>query len=183
LSRNLILWNAKNFIILRLLSVLQLDRNGREMCHFLENGKPAAYWNLVKYFVHGAIFSLLQFALTWVWVFAFVARFSIGWIEFVIEVGLLFLVIGFLNTLVTDVLWFAVKTGFWSLLGHGFVLYGVLSILDGLIVFIPSHLFPRIATTVVTRVIVSFPYGFVGKGVAGLWEETPPQGRASQRLS
>lgn len=68
-------------------------------------------------------------------------------------------------------------------LGHGFVLLGVLSILDGFIVFIPSHVFPGTATTVVTRVIVSFLYGFVGKGVAGLWEETPPQIRASQRLS
>jgi hypothetical protein len=150
----------------------------------LENSKPATYWNIVKYFMHGAIFSLLQFVLTGIWAFAFIALFGIGWaIGFVIGVGLLFLVVGFVNAFMTDLLWFAVKTDFWSLLGHGFVFFGVLAILDGFIVSIPSHVFPGMATTLVTRVIVSFLYGFVGKGVAGLWEETPPQGRGPQRLS
>lgn len=146
----------------------------------MENSKPAAYWNIVKYFMHGAIFSLLLFVLTGVWAFALIALVSIGWIiGFVIGLGLLFLVAGFLNAFVTDLLWFAVKTGFWSLLGHGFVLLVVLAILDGLIVVIPSHVFPGMATIVVTRFVVSFMYGFVGKGIAGLWEEKPTQGKAA----
>lgn len=146
----------------------------------MENSNPAAYWSIVKYFMHGAIFSLLLFVLTGVWAFALIALVSIGWIiGFVIGLGLLFLVAGFLNAFVTDLLWFAVKTGFWRLLGHGFVLLVVLAILDCLIVVTPSHVFPGMATIVVTLFVVSFLYGFVGKGIAGLWEEKPTQGKAA----
>lgn len=96
-----------------------------------------------------------------------------SFIGLIIGLGLLILVIGFVNYVITSWLWFPVKSGFWDLLLHGFVLLIVLLIVNGIFVLAPSLAFPGIATTVVTFIIGSFIDGFVAKKVAGWWETVP----------
>ena len=71
--------------------------------------------DLPRYFVHGIAFSMLFFVLAIVWVFAFAVLSFIGAvIGLVIGIVLLFLLVGFANSVVTSVLWFKVKFGLWD---------------------------------------------------------------------
>lgn len=133
--------------------------------------KDLNWKNLAKYFVHGIVFSILFLILTLAWVFVLVLLTAIGFIiGLIIGFGLLLLIVGFLNSGITSLLWFEVKTSFWDLFFHGLVLLIVLLILDVIIVTLPSLAIPGTATRVVTLVISSFLYGFVAKKVDGWWE-------------
>ena len=127
--------------------------------------------NLLKYFVHGMAFSTLFFVLTIAW--AFVLAFLVGAgaiIGFIIGLVVLFLMVGFLNSVITSYLWFKVKFGFWDFLFHGVVLFVTLLILN-VIVTVPTLVSPGIATTVITFIIATFLEGFVAKKLAGWWQE------------
>jgi ABC-type dipeptide/oligopeptide/nickel transport system permease component len=127
--------------------------------------------DLPRYFVHGIAFSTLFFVLAIVWVSALAFLTVIGAIiGFIIGLVLLFLVVGFANSLVTSFLWFKVKFGFWDFLFHGFVLFVTLLIIN-LILTVPTLVSPGIATTVVTYIIATFVEGFVAKKLAGWWQE------------
>lgn len=130
--------------------------------------------NLAKYFVHGIAFSLLFTILAIAWVFILLILISLGWlIGFIIGLGILILIIGGLNSFLTDLLWFPVITSFWSIVGHGILLFIALAIANAVFVLAPSLVFPGIATQIVTFIIGSFVDGFVAKKIAGLWEEEP----------
>ncbi len=128
--------------------------------------------NLAKYFTHGITFSMLFLILGIVWVFVFaflvIAGFIIG---LIIGIGVLFLIVGSINSIITDFLWFSVKTSFWDTLFHGLVLFIILLIVNGIFVTVPSLVFPGIATTLITLVIATFLNGFVGKKVAEWWKQ------------
>jgi len=127
---------------------------------------------LAKYFVHGLAFSLLFTVLTILWIFGLLVLIVLGsWIGLIIGLGILMLIIGGLNTLITTFLWFPVKMAFWSLLGHGIVLFILLLIVNSIALLLPSIAFPRIETAVVTFILGSLIDGFVCKQVARLWEE------------
>lgn len=126
--------------------------------------------DLAKYFIHGIAFSILFLILTIAWVFILVVLVSFGFIIGLIAgVGLLFLIIGDLNSVITTHLWFGVKTSFWDLFFHGLVLFIILLVVNGIFVTVPSLVFPGIATTVVTLIITTFIDGFVAKKVAEWW--------------
>lgn len=130
--------------------------------------------NILKYFAHGIVFSILFIILGFVWAFLFVTLVVVGLIiGLIIGIGLLILIVGFINALIASFLWFPVKISFWSLLGHGLLLFIVLLPIDIIIVAIPNYAFPGITTEVVTRIILAFLYGFIGKKIAGFWEEVP----------
>lgn len=132
--------------------------------------------NLMKYFVHGIAYSILFLILEIVWVFIFAILVAIGWIiGLIIGFGLLLLIIGFVNSVITSWLWFPVKMSFWSTLSHGFVLFIALLFVNGVVVIVPYLFFPELVTTVVTFIVGSFLSGFVGKKVAGWWRETAPE--------
>jgi len=65
-----------------------------------------------------------------------------------------------------------VRTSFWSILGHGFVLL----IVNGIFVMIPPLAFPETSTTAITFIVGSFLDRFVAKMVAGLWKEEEGKG-------
>jgi hypothetical protein len=133
------------------------------------------YQDIAKYFIHGIVFSVLFLVLGIIWVFVLVGLVAIGLIiGLIIGFALLILIVGFINAIITSYLWFPIKMSFWDLVGHGFILSIILFIVDIIIVMIPNHTFPGIATVVITRIIISFLYGFIGKKVAGFWEETTP---------
>jgi len=126
---------------------------------------------LAKYFLHGLAFSLLFTVLIILWAFGFLVLVVFGaWIGLIIGLGILMLIIGGLNTLITSFLWFPVKTSFWAIVGHGIVLFIVLLIVNGIAVWLPTMTFPGIATTVVLFIPASFIDGFVCKQVARFWE-------------
>lgn len=82
------------------------------------------------------------------------------------------LAVGGLNCFLTGVIWdVETNTSFWSVLLHGFVLFLVLLLVNGILVMVPNLAFPSIATTVITFIIGTFAGGFVGKKVAELFEE------------
>ena len=130
-------------------------------------------WKLLaKYFAHGIAFSLLFTILTIAWFFGLTILTVFGaFIGFIIGLGILMLIVGGVNSFLTSLLWFPVRTSLWSLVGHGLVLFIALLIVDGIFVMIPSVVFPGIVTTVITFIFGSFLNGFVARNVAGWWRQ------------
>ena len=127
---------------------------------------------MAKYFLHGIFFSILFLVLAVAWIFLLLFLTAIGFIiGLIIGFGVLFLIVGFLNSNITSLLWFEVKTSFWDLFFHGLVLLIVLFISDIIIVTMPNLAFPATTTRVVTFIISSFIYGFVAKRVARWWAQ------------
>jgi len=130
---------------------------------------------LAKYFLHGVAFSLIFATLVFLWAFGFFALIVLGsFIGLAIGLGLLMLITGGINCFLTSLLWFPVKTSFWSILGHGIVLFIALIVVNVIIVAVPSLAFPGLVTTIITFIISSFIDGFVSRGVAGFWKEEYP---------
>ena len=107
--------------------------------------------DLAKYFIHGVAFSLLFTALDIAWIFGFLILIILGSvIGLIIGLGVLMLIIGGLNSFLTSLLWFEVKTSFWSILGHGIVLFIALLVVNFIFMIAPVLALPGIATTVIT---------------------------------
>ena len=130
-----------------------------------------------KYFVHGIAFSFLFLVLAFVLFFLIFFLIAVGsFIGLIIGFGILMLVIGGVNSFLADVIWgVETSTSFWSLLLHGFALFLILLLVNGVLVMVPNVAFPSIATTVITFVIGAFAGGFVGKKVAEWFEEEFPE--------
>lgn len=133
-----------------------------------EMKKPKVTWNLAKYFVHGIAFSILFILLAFAWVFIMILLVSLGSIiGLVIGIGLLFLIVGFINMVLGVHLWnIEAETGFWRVFFHGLVLFIILLIANLVTSILPNLAFPGTATLVVTFIITSFLDGVIGKNVA-----------------
>jgi len=136
-----------------------------------EEQKDSRLRLLRKYFIHGIAFSLLFLVLSFMWTVVLALLVGLGSvIGLILGFALLFLMIGYLNSEITKLLWFDVKTETLSLLGHGLVLFLVLLPID--FVFIMMYLaFPYPLFLIVRFLLQTIPYGFVAKKVAGLWED------------
>ena len=133
--------------------------------------------DIAKYFIHGVAFSLIFTVLAIAWVFGVLILIILGsFIGLIIGLGILLLIIGFLNVVLTSWLWFPVKWGFWNILFHGLALLIILIIVNAIFIVAPSLVFPGTATSVFTFIIGAFIDGFVCKKVATLWEEEAPEG-------
>jgi len=131
--------------------------------------KPKITWkNLAKYFVHGIAFSILFTLLAFAWAFVMILLVSLGSIiGLIIGIGLLFLIVGFINTVLGVHLWnIEAETGFWSLFFHGLVLFIIFLIVNLITSVLPNLAFPGTAALVVTFIITSFLDGVIGKNVA-----------------
>lgn len=84
--------------------------------------------------------------------------------------GLLILIVGYLNSVITDFLWFTVDQEFWSLLFHGFVLF-IIQLAVNAVAWIPSTIFPSVYVQIITFIVVTFLNGLIGKTIAELWRE------------
>lgn len=125
-----------------------------------------------KYFIHGLAFSILFLILGVAWSFALVILVGLGSIiGLIIGLGLLFLIVGFLNSLITDFLWFTVNKSFLSTLFHGIVLFMLLLIVDSIFVLVPIIVFLNVYVQIITFIVGTFLNGLVGKTVARIWEE------------
>jgi len=125
--------------------------------------------NVSKYFLHGILFSIIYLALVFVWVNVLLV--AEGLVGFIIAFIALFFILGGLNSFLTEVIWsISTKTGWKSLLGHGFVLFIAL-----IIAHIPSMVInlavSGLATVTVLFIVNGFIDGFVAKNVARWWED------------
>jgi len=141
--------------------------------------KKEKTWKILAiYFAHGLAFSLLFTVLVIAWTFGLIILTVLGsWIGLIIGFGLLILIIGFINAVITELLWFPVRWEFWDMVLHGFVLFIALLIVNSIFLLAPSLAFPGTATRIITVIIGSFIDGFVCKKVASLWgERRAPKG-------
>jgi len=120
--------------------------------------KSLNWGNLVKYFVHGTLISLLYTALASV---------------FMGILSLLMIVAGgFLNAFITLRLWSTeIKADAWSLFWHGLILYILLAIVNFFFVFLPLSIVPRLETLTITLFVQAFIDGPICRKVAEHWEE------------
>lgn len=134
--------------------------------------KEAVWRTASKYFLHGILFSGLMLVLAFVWAILFVVLVVAGFIiGLIIGILVLFIIIGGLNNFLTDAIWgIRIKSGWKSLLGHGFILFIVL-IVAHIPAIIINLVAPNVVTTVVVLVAYAFIDGFLAKSIAGYWEE------------
>ena len=97
-------------------------------------------------------------------------------IGLIIGLVVLFILVGGLNSFLTDMIWdIPVKTDWKNLLSHGFALIVVLLIAE-IPGFLVRSYVPSLATTAVLFIIYAFVDGFLGKNVGGFWEEEYGEG-------
>jgi hypothetical protein len=100
-----------------------------------------------------------------------------AFIGLIIGFVILVYIIGGLNCLLTDKLWFPVETQWKSILAHGFYLFIVIVVVDFALAILPTILLPGVITRIVSFIIVTFVYGYAAKYVAESWKvrEGDPQ--------
>lgn len=125
-----------------------------------------------KYFIHGFAFSILFSVMFILWIFIFAVLIVAGAIiGLIIGLGLLVLIVGYLNSEITGFLWFEVDQEFWNLLFHGGVLFVALLAVNAIIIWVPTTIFPSVGVQIITLIIGSFVDGVVGKEIAAIWQE------------
>lgn len=126
----------------------------------------------IKYFLHGIFFSVLFLLLGLTWVFIFASLIVLGsFIGFVIGIGILFLLVGVINSVLGVYLW-NIDAGGKGLLGiffHGLTLFIILSIIQSTASYLFNHVFPGTASLLVTFIISTFLYGVIGRIVCLLF--------------
>jgi len=111
-----------------------------------------------------------------VWAAVLIVLVMLGFIiGLLIGLVVLFLIMGWLNTMITEVVWHVpVKTGWTTVLVHGLVLSIVF-----LLVHIPSIVInlaaPSVITVAVLLIIYAFVDGFIAKRIAGMWRQETPR--------
>ncbi len=132
--------------------------------------------NLHKYFVHGALYSILGPVLIVRW---FDGLFSVDAGDIlwnIIGLVIFLFIVGGLNCILTFFLWFPIKISFLNVFYHGFVLSIALLIVNVMFNLIPNIVFPSVLTAVITFIVGAFFGGMAGKAIAGFWrkgERTP----------
>ncbi len=131
--------------------------------------------DLGKYTLHGLAFAALFLIVGVVWAGILLVLVVCGlFIGLAIGIVLYFVLMGYVNSFITETLWFNVRTGFVACLGHGFLLFLALVPLNllylGLQAFVTQDLLVLVPIYLATTPIA----GVIAKAVAGLWEVRPP---------
>lgn len=139
--------------------------------------------SLLKYFVHGILFSLLLLGLEIVWAFILAFLAVIGFlIGLIIGLILFFILIGGLNTFLMVHVWdTSMKTDWKSLLVHGFALFIAL-IVAGIPRFVINFFMPSLIAAIVMFIIYCFIDGFVAKEVGNNWEESEEEEKTEETV-
>jgi len=139
------------------------------------NGEEDSTGKMVaKYFVHGAVYSLLMLVLVVVWAFLMIIMVVLGSIiGLVASFAILFMMVGWLNAQISQYIWkIHVKQKWLSLLGHGFLLFIVIAIagIPSMIIDMmmwSADVFTYVMFTIVNFFIYSLVDGYICKHVAG----------------
>jgi hypothetical protein len=132
-----------------------------------------------KYFIHGFVYSLLMVGALVVWIFILLFLLIIGSIiGLAVGFVVIFIIMGWINKSLAGWLWGIEARDAWtSLLGHGFVLFLVLLIVQIPSMLIDAYLAYSTPVVYLTWVVVNFIVyslidGFVGKRVASMFQES-----------
>lgn len=133
---------------------------------------------LAKYFVHGILFSILGLVLVFVWAAVLIVLVLLGsFLGLLIGFIVLFLLVGWLNSVITGFVWHvSIRTDWKTVLLHGLVLSIVF-----FIVHVPSLIInlviPSAITVVLLLIVYAFIDGFIARRIAGMWQqkEAPPE--------
>lgn len=142
----------------------------------LERGKDQAGSRLsllLRYFIHGFAYSILMLILGVLWAVTFAVLLVIGsFIGFIIGLLVLFVLVGGLNSLLTDIIWSVhVKTGWTTILVHGLVLVIVLVIAGIPQLIVNLYVAPNLPTQIALFIIYAFIDGFVARKIGEQFEE------------
>ncbi len=131
---------------------------------------------MAKYFVHGAIYSLLMLVLMVVWAFLMAIMVVLGSsIGLVASFPILFLMVGWLNAQISQYIWkIQVKQKWLSLLGHGLLLFIVIAIagVPSMIInamMLSADVFTYVMFVLVNFLIYSLIDGYICKHVAEIF--------------
>lgn len=133
------------------------------------------FWKTqAKYFVHGFLWWLVNIVGLFVFSLVLVFLISIGYIiGLIIGFAIMLLFIGFVNSLLSQFLWFPMKDPtFLGALGHGLLLGIALLIVGGLTVVLPVY----ISGNNIYVILGTFTWGcyidgYMAKRVAEVWRE------------
>ncbi len=131
---------------------------------------------VAKYFVHGAVYSLLMLVLVVVWAFLMIIMVAFGSIiGLVASFAILFIMVGWLNAQISQYIWkIEVKQKWLSLLGHGLLLFIVIAIagIPSMIIsgmMWSADIFTYVMFTIVNFLIYSLVDGYICKHVAEIF--------------
>lgn len=134
-------------------------------------------WKMLgRFFLHGILFSLLFMILVVAWIFMIVLLVNLGAIiGLIIGFGFLFLIIGYVNTILGAQIWkIEPRThGISNIFFHGLALFILLAIINLLISFLPNYFIPGIGTQTITFIISAFINGYIGKETASWFGYEP----------
>lgn len=141
---------------------------------------------VAKYFVHGAIYSLLMLVLMVVWAFLMIIMVVLGSIiGLIASFAVLFMMIGWLNAQISQYIWkIQVNQKWLSLLGHGFLLFIVIAIagIPSLIIsgmIWSADFFTYVIFTIVNFLIYSLIDGYICKRVSEVFPDDELTTRAA----
>lgn len=130
-----------------------------------------------KYTAHGLAFAILFLIVGVAWAAIFLVLAICGFlIGIAIGLVLYFVLMGYVNSIVTEVLWFPVKTGLVTCLGHGFLLFLALLPVNLVLFGVQLVVRPDLLVTLMLFVASSPLAGAIAKLVARIWEmpRAPP---------
>ena len=133
---------------------------------------------VAKYFVHGAVYSLLMLVLVVVWAFLMIIMVVFGSIiGLVASFAILFIMVGWLNAQISQYIWkIEVKQKWLSLLGHGLLLFigiaiaGIPSMIISGMMW-SADLYTYVTFTIVNFLIYSLVDGYICKRVAEVFPD------------
>lgn len=148
-----------------------------------------------KYFIHGFVFSVVMYGANFILLFMETTLAIPDSIGFILGLGVTFLFLGWINRMWCKSLWdFEVKPHLTSLIGHGYVLFLVLLIIEVPAAVPLSFMMMVVSPEVVLLVYFasfSFVDGVIGKAIGWMFKEhyapttgpiTVPEQRTSEQL-
>lgn len=97
-------------------------------------------------------------------------------IGLLIGLGILFIIVGYVNAFLGDVLWgIKARGGFWMTLFHGIVLMVILAIVNFVFLVVPNLFSRKIATLILTFIIGTSLNGIIGRYVASEFGQENPE--------
>ncbi len=126
---------------------------------------------VVRYFVHGLAFAVLFLIVGVAWAFLLLFLVVCGlWIGLAIGLVLFFALMGYVNALLTWFLWFPVRMGFVSVLGHGLLLFLAFLPLNLLVLGVHQLVTPDLLVSLAIFLVTAPVFGYLAKLVAAVWE-------------
>jgi hypothetical protein len=127
-------------------------------------GEFSGKFLLLKYFLHGILFSGIFLAMAFIWAIIFVVLIAFGsFIGLILGFIVFFFIISGINVFLADLIWsIPVKSDWKSLLVHGFVLF-ILLIIVSIPSLVVNLIVPSLITTIILFIIYCFIDGFVAK--------------------